>query len=255
MPLRYTAPGRYRIVPETTEGDMPLAGLLFDKDGTLVDLQATWGRATHRVMQRLSGGDAAAVARLAAAMHYDLETQRFRPTSPLIGGSPDELRDAWGLALGRLHDPSLLDDLNEAFAVETLASLTPVGDPAAVLRTLRQRGLRLGLATNDAEANARQQLQQLGLDAHLDFVAGYDSGHGGKPEPGMVLAFAASLGVPPAQVALVGDTPHDMAAARTAGAVAIAVLSGPIGRAVLAPMADHVIGSIADLPSLMATLA
>lgn len=233
---------------------MELAGVLFDKDGTLVDFDATWGRATHAVMQRLSGGDAAAVARLAAAMHYEVDAQRFRSTSPLIGGSPDELRNAWGTALGRLDDPSLLDDLNEAFAIETLAALTPVGDPAAVLRVLQERGLRLGLATNDAEANARQQLGRLGLDAHLDFVAGYDSGHGGKPGPGMVLAFAASLGVPPAQVALVGDTPHDMAAARAAGAVAIAVLSGPIGRAVLDPMADHVVDSIADLPALLATL-
>lgn len=232
-----------------------LAGLLFDKDGTLVDFHATWGRATHAVMQRLSGGEAAVVARLAAAMHYELDAQRFRSTSPLIGGSPDELHEAWGVALGRLDDPSLLDDLNEAFAVETLATLTPVGDPAAVLRTLRERGLRLGLATNDAEANARQQLDRLGLDAYLDFVAGYNSGHGGKPGPGMVLAFAASLGVPPGKVALVGDTPHDMAAARAAGAVAIAVLSGPIGLAVLQPLADYVIDSIADLPALLAAPA
>lgn len=234
---------------------MRLAGVLFDKDGTLVDFHATWGRATHAVMQRLSGGDVGKVARLAAAMHYELDAQRFRPTSPLIGGSPDDLHEAWGAALGRLDDPSLLDDLNEAFAVETLAALTPVGDPTAVLRLLRERGFRLGLATNDAEANARQQLHRLGLDAHLDFVAGYDSGHGGKPGPGMVLAFATSVGVPPEQVALVGDTPHDMAAARAAGAVAIAVLSGPIGRAVLRPLADHVIDSIADLPAFLATLA
>lgn len=234
---------------------MPLAGLLFDKDGTLVDIQATWGRATSVVLQRLTGGDAAAVASIAAAMHYEIDAQRFRSTSPLIGGATDELRDAWGTALGRLDDPTLLDDLNQAFAVETLAALTPVGDPLAVLRHLQARGLRLGLATNDAEANARQHLERLGLDAHLDFVAGYDSGHGGKPGPGMVLAFAASLGVPPGQVALVGDTPHDMTAARAAGAVAIAVLSGPIGRAVLEPMADHVIGSIADLPALVEALA
>lgn len=233
---------------------MPLAGVLFDKDGTLVDFHATWGRATHAVMTRLSRGDAAAVARLAEAMHYEIDTQRVRSTSPLIGGSSAELEAAWGLALGRVDDPGLIDDLNEAFAVETLASLTPVGDPAAVLRALRARGLRLGLATNDAEANARQQLEMLGLDGHLDFVAGYDSGHGGKPEPGMVLAFAAALGVAPAQVALVGDTPHDMGAARAAGAIAVAVLSGPVGRAVLEPMADHVIDSIADLPALVDTL-
>lgn len=234
---------------------MPLAGILFDKDGTLVDFHATWGRATHAVMTRLSRGDSAALARLADAMHYELDAQRFRATSPLIGGSPAALEAAWALALGRVGDPALVEELNDAFAVETLARSTPIGDPVAVLDALRGRGLRLGLATNDAEASARQQLRKLGLDAHLDFIAGYDSGHGGKPEPGMVLAFAAALGVSPAAVALVGDTPHDMAAARAAGAVAVAVLSGPVGRAVLEPIADHVIDSVADLPALVDALS
>lgn len=234
---------------------MPLAGLLFDKDGTLVDFDRTWGAAAFPVMWRMSGGDDASLRRLADAMHYDLDLRRFRPTSPLIGGSPAEILAAWGGALGRLDDATLLAELNALFAAETLASLMPIGDPIVVLDALRDRGFALGLATNDSEASARAQLAALGLDGHMSFVAGYDSGHGGKPEPGMVLAFAAVLGVEPARVALVGDTTHDLRAARAAGALAIAVLSGPATRDVLAPEADHVIDSVADLPDLLAALA
>ncbi len=233
---------------------MPLAGLLFDKDGTLVDLDRMWGEAAGPVMRRISGGDEAAFRRLAEAMHYEIEARRFRPSSPLIGGSFAELLASWGEALRRPGDRALLDEMSELFAAETLRALMPIGDPVAVLDALRDRGLVLGLATNDTEASARAQLAALGLDGHMRFVAGYDSGHGGKPEPGMVLAFAALLGVAPDRVALVGDTLHDMRAARAAGAVAIAVLSGPATRAILEPSADHVIGSIADLPDLVATL-
>ncbi len=234
---------------------MPLAGILFDKDGTLVDFDRTWGTATYPVMHRLSGGDAAIVERLAAAMHYDIEARRFHPTSPLIAGSAAQILLAWASVLGRLGDPTLIAEINDLFAAETLLSLMPIGDPVAVLDGLRARGIKLGLATNDAEANARAQLAALGLDGHMDFVAGYDSGHGGKPEPGMVLAFAAMLGVTPDRVALVGDTTHDLLAARAAGAMAIAVLSGPADRSTLEPHADHVLGSIADLPALLARLA
>lgn len=233
---------------------MALAGILFDKDGTLVDFDRTWGVAAHPVMHRMGGGDEAVVRRLADAMHYEVEARRFRPTSPLIGGSPAEILAAWGGALGRSTDASLLAELNDLFAAETLAALMPVGDPRAVLDTLRDRGFALGLATNDGEASARAQLAALGLDGHMTFVAGYDSGHGGKPEPGMVLAFAAVLGVEPARVALVGDTTHDLRAARAAGAVAVAVLSGPATRDALAPYADHVIDSVAELPDLLAGL-
>lgn len=229
----------------------PLAGVLFDKDGTLVDFDLTWGRAGHAVMLHLGRGDAAAVARLVEAMHYDVAGQRFAPTSPLIAGAPDTYVHLWAEALGRAGDPAMLDELNSAFTEATLRSLAPIGDPDAVLRALKARGLSLGLATNDGEASARRQLAALGLDAHMDFVAGYDTGHGGKPDPGMVLAFARALGVAPGRVAMVGDSPLDLVAARSAGAVAVAVLSGPAPRGELEHLADHVLDGIEGLPALV----
>jgi phosphoglycolate phosphatase len=44
-------------------------------------------------------------------------------------------------------------------------------------------------------------------------------------------------------------------AARAAGALAIAVLSGPLGRDALAPLADHIVADVAALPALLAELA
>ena len=233
----------------------PIAGLLFDKDGTLVDFDLTWGRAGHDVMQRLGAGDPAAVARLVEAMHYDVDTQRFAPSSPLIAGAPDSYVHLWAAALGRPDDAAMLSDLNAAFTEATFRWLAPIGQPEAVLAALKERGLRLGLATNDGEASARRQLAALGLDAHLDFIAGYDSGHGGKPGPGMVTAFAAAIDVMPHQVAVVGDSAYDLLAARAAGAVGVAVLTGPAGRDELGPLADHVIDGIEDLPALLDRLA
>lgn len=85
-------------------------------------------------------------------------------------------------------------------------------------------------------------------------MAGYDSGHGAKPQPGMVTAFAAHLGVAPSRIAMVGDSPYDLVAARAAGAVSVAVLSGPLGpaaRDTMAPLADYILDSVADLPALL----
>jgi phosphoglycolate phosphatase len=70
----------------------------------------------------------------------------------------------------------------------------------------------------------------------------------------MVVAFARQLGVAPARVAMVGDSRHDLEAARAAGALAVAVLSGPADRAALAPLADHIVDDIAALPGLFAEL-
>ena len=233
---------------------MPLKAILFDKDGTLLDFDLTWGQAGFHVMKTMARGDEGNFNRLLEVTHYDLESRRYLPTSTMVAGSLDEIGPLWAGALNRKDLSAVgreIDDLFMALAPEYLVQLD---DPLAILSGLAAKGYRLGIATNDSEAAALQQAEIMGLVPHLDFIVGHDSGHGRKPEPGMVEAFARHTGHAAHEVALVGDSTHDLHAARAAGAVAIAVLSGPASRAELEPHADHVIASIADLPALVAGL-
>ncbi len=234
---------------------VPLKGILFDKDGTLIDFDKTWGPAAFEVMRILTGGDEAQFMRLAEANHFIIEERRFLRTSPLVAGSSESYGALWAQVLERSNLPALKTEMDELFKHWGLQMLSPIGEPLAVIAELARDGYRLGIATNDAEASAIVQAEAMGLVPHMDFVVGYDSGHGGKPEPGMVLAFAEKLGVTPAEVALVGDSTHDLHAARAAGAVAIAVLTGPAPREELEPHADHVVASIAELPAYLRKLA
>ena len=63
---------------------MPIRAILFDKDGTLVDFQRTWGPATHEVLTKLCNGDTAAFERLAAASLYDAKERLLLPGSPIV---------------------------------------------------------------------------------------------------------------------------------------------------------------------------
>jgi phosphoglycolate phosphatase len=228
-----------------------LKGILFDKDGTLIDFDRTWGPAAYDAMQALAQGDEALMARLVEVNHYIEEERRFLPTSPMVAGSSASYGPIWAEILGRADHAALFQEMDTLLREAGLRSLSPIGQPVSVLQELIGLGFRLGIATNDAEASALAQLDALHLIPHLDFIVGYDSGHGAKPEPGMVLAFARALGVEPSEVALVGDSVHDLTAARAAGAVGIAVLTGPAPQHELAPHADHVLASIAELPDLL----
>jgi phosphoglycolate phosphatase len=231
-----------------------LRAILFDKDGTLIDFDATWGPAAYEVMRALAGDDERAFAELVRVSEYILEERRFLPTSPLVAGSSASYGPLWAEALKRPPTADFYREMDALFGYWGLRSLSPIGRPAELAHALAAGGYRLGIATNDAESSGRAQAEALGLMAHLDFIAGYDSGFGGKPHPGMVLAFAAHCAVAPHEVALVGDSLHDLEAARAAGAVGIAVLTGPLGhraRTELEPHADHVIASIDDLPALL----
>lgn len=224
---------------------MEIRGIVFDKDGTLFDFQATWAVWCRAVLAEESRGDAALAARMAEALGFDLERGLFRPDSMVVGHTSGEVAAEILRFLPGEDHAALLARL-DARAAE--APQQPMGDLAGVLGALRARGLRIGLATNDSEGPARAHLHDAGVTGAFDFIAGFDSGHGGKPEPGQLLAFAAAAGLEPAACAMVGDSLHDLRAGRAAGMVTVGVLSGLAPAEVLAPMADAVLGSIADLP-------
>ena len=224
----------------------PIRAILFDKDGTLVDFQRTWGPATEAVMRRLADGSRAAYERLVVASRFVEAEQRFLPDSPLIAEPTSVYGVLWATALGRPASAEFFAEIDQLLCDATTRHLAAIGDPRALLTSLAARGYRLGMITNDAEITARAHLRKLGLDKYLEFVAGYDSGFGAKPDPGPVLAFAQAVGVAPSETAVVGDSVLDLAAARAAGAIAIGVLTGPAPAAVLAPHADAVFTSPAE---------
>jgi phosphoglycolate phosphatase len=229
-----------------------IAGILFDKDGTLIDFRGTWDGWARDLIAEATGDDAAAAARLAAAMRFDLETGGFAPDSPIIAGTAEEAAALVAAGLGR-------DDVDavERWIADRAkdAQMAPVVPLAPLCDRLRAAGHALGVATNDAEAVAHANLASLGLTAAFDFVAGFDSGHGGKPGPGMVTAFCAAMDLPPAACVMVGDSPHDLLAGRAAGARTVAVLTGISGAADLAPLADAVLPDIGHLPDWLGLAA
>ncbi len=226
-----------------------ISGILFDKDGTLFDFQATWGIFTAALVHDLSDGNDDRALTLAAALGYDLGTGRFAPDSPVIAHTPEEIALALLPYLPGKTMASLVSQMNAMSAAAALVPATPL---APLMRHLRGQGIRLGVATNDAEAAARAQLTSIGVGEMFDFVAGFDSGHGGKPHPGMLLAFAHQFALDPAQVVMVGDSHHDLVAGRAAGMRTIAVLSGIATAADLAPLAETVLPDIGHLPDWLA---
>jgi phosphoglycolate phosphatase len=219
-----------------------ITAAIFDKDGTLFDFRESWGGWTARLIEALCalGADQGTLAQL---LGFDLATKTFAPDSVVIAATTYEIAERIAPATSQDFATvyRLMNDLAET------APMVPAVDLDLILRGLKQRGLVIGLATNDTEVPAHAQLDRAGVLDLFDFVAGCDSGWGGKPAPGQLNAFVAKFGLDPRWVAMVGDSKHDLEAARSAGMRAVAVLTGIATHDDLAPYADVVLQDISQL--------
>lgn len=228
---------------------MSIEAIVFDKDGTLFDFAATWEAWAEAFLLRATGQDRPRAQAIGAEIGFDLAARRFAPDSVVIAGTPAEVADALEHHFPQLTRPALIGMLNEEAELAPQIEAVPL---APFLDGLRAQGLRLGVATNDAEAPARAHLLAARVLDRFDFVAGFDSGHGAKPEPGPLLAFCAAVDVDPARALMVGDSTHDLHAGRAAGMRTLGVLTGMAGAEELAPHADAVLPDIGHIPAWLA---
>lgn len=220
-------------------------GLVFDKDGTLFDFRLAWGPWVRRVIAALAP-DPDTATQMADILGFNLTTGQFAANSVVIAATVEDSARLLLTCLPGTDLQTLAAHLNRLAMDVSLSETVPL---VPLLALLRARGIKIGLATNDTEAPARAHLQSAGIDDLFDFIAGYDSGFGGKPGPGMLNAFLHQTGFSADRVAMVGDSTHDLAAGRAAGMRTVAVLTGVATHQELAPFADVVLADIGALPA------
>ena len=230
---------------------MAIKAILFDKDGTLLDFNGTFAPATAKVLRELANGDEILARDMAEAVEFDIESHVIGPQSVLVAGSLENISQVLMPVANNRDFASFNARVDALYIKHSIESLKGFDILVPTLDSLKVMKLPMGIATNDSESGAHCHLGKLGVIDRFCFIAGYDSGHGEKPGPGMVLAYAEYLGLEPSQVAMVGDSVHDLLAGRAAGATAVAVTSGPAVADDLRAHADHVLADISALPGLV----
>ncbi|MGB0658576.1 MAG: HAD family hydrolase [Mangrovicoccus sp.] len=223
-----------------------ITAVLFDKDGTLFDYHASWSGWARRLFLELSEGDLDKARTMGAATGYDMDQKRFAEDSVLIAATPGEIAHALLPFVPGATPASLINRMNLLSAQAGQVEAAPLNE---LLTELRSRNLILGVVTNDALQPTLAHLEASEVLPLFHEVIGCDSGFGAKPQPGQINEIVDRHQLTPSRVVMVGDSPHDLIAARAAGCLAVGVLTGMAPRRQLAPLADVVLRSIADLPA------
>ena len=182
----------------------PLQAVLFDLDGTLFDSE----RQEILTMRRLFCDD--------VGLEMDEE----------------EIAEYIGVPSREVLEQLTPDRVEELLAVwldyqgEFLVNSQLFPGVLETLQSLSQSGLGLGVVTGQNKPELEATRRHIGIDALIDVWVSADDASFPKPHPAPVRLALATLGCPPDQAVMIGDTRFDMEAGRGAGTLLGAALWG-----------------------------
>ncbi len=234
---------------------MSIRGILFDKDGTLIEVNDTWVPIYRQIVQEQFGVDIDGAETLMEQVGFDRTTGRFKANSILAAGTTRDLVANWWPDLDDQGQREKVRMLDHDYAHLVKSSLKPLLDLEPVFMELKAMGMVLGVGTNDSHVSARNHMAHIGVVEHFADIIAADTVDVPKPSGNMIRRFAEVTGLAVHEIAMVGDNSHDMEEARNGGAgLAIAVLTGNAEAHHIEHLADHTIPSVADLPRLLRSL-
>jgi HAD superfamily hydrolase (TIGR01509 family) len=186
-----------------------IKGVILDVDGTLVDSNTAHAHAWQEAL---------------AERGIDVPLEQLRRR---IGMGGDKLLpQVSGITEDSPEGKALSKRRGEIFQQHYLPSLRPTPGAPELLRHLKAKGLRLVVASSAKKDELETLLRVCGADRVVEDRTSSDDAEESKPDPDIVHAALADLGLPPAEVMMLGDTPYDVEAANRAGVAIIALRCG-----------------------------
>ncbi len=122
---------------------------------------------------------------------------------------------------------------------------------AEMIAAVRERGVPMGIVSSKARVAAQPTFDRFGLDDGMATVVLHDDTPRHKPLPDPLLFAAARVGVSPAACWYLGDSTHDMEAARAAGMTAVGAAWGPYPAETITALTHVVAITPADVVALL----
>lgn len=218
--------------------------VLFDKDGTLIDIHFYWAsmirlRARHlrKILFPTRADFEAVQAHIESAMGIDHASGRIRPEGP-VGVKPRPFNVAVtrgalldvGIEVSADRIESLFAEVDSATGDDLLPLLRLLPGVSVLLEVLEHNGVAMGIVSTDITTRAEKAMDVLGLSRYFRFVIGGDAVLRSKPAPDLVETALSKGAYRREDTVVIGDHPVDIRMGFAAGVGAsIGVLTGLSG--------------------------
>ena len=235
--------------------------ILFDKDGTFIDLHYFWGKITElrvkEILQRYNLSNAY-FGSLCMFLGYDCFSKKMLPDGitalysrvKIIELLIEELKK-YDLELILSELENLFDDVTMEFNKNLVKYVRPIDDAIEFIKTIKKMGLKSGIVTADSLVTTNLIIKNFGWESLFDVVIGRESSKETK-ESGIPVKIAVEqLGANPDSVVMIGDAPTDYIAAKNAGIdKTILVSTGQVDFEDLLKNTSFVVNSLSEIKTL-----
>ncbi|MFL7839989.1 MAG: HAD family hydrolase [Candidatus Promineifilaceae bacterium] len=233
---------------------------VFDKDGTLIDFEPAWGQRIRDwiacIVEMADGNESLSKA-LFHTIGYEPVKREVAIDGPILAASGNTMQILAATVLYQelglpWHEAEniALDSLKAIFSTPlTDKEIRPLGDVKGTVTRLREAGIMVVVATADNRAIAEHCLNVLDIRQEVSLLICGDDPLPQKPKREVLGHIAQELETAPERILMVGDTINDMLTGRNGNAAGCIAISpnNTNGAEVLAPFADTILTTIADL--------
>lgn len=235
---------------------MKIKGILFDKDGTLLEFNKTWRPIANQVVNEVAK-KYGIKNKVELAQAIGVFKDMIDSKSSLSSGTNKDvamdmlavIKSIDGVSNKEINLDEYIQWSTDLFnRVAATLPFYPVVGGLDTIKQLKESGYYIGLSTADSVENAKLFLNKTGLDIYFDYIGADDGIINPKPAKDYMNNFCKLYSLKPEEVAVVGDTITDMDFGINSGAgLIVGVLSGTGTRALLSNKAHLVLDSINNL--------
>jgi HAD superfamily hydrolase (TIGR01549 family) len=231
-----------------------IKGILFDKDGTLIDF-SLWRDAGINTIKSILDEYNLSNDKLDKELQraIGIKENGVEPFGALAYSSHEDLAYELHFILNKHVEIDLnkfkvhVGELLRKEVLKDNVEFKEIVDIRKLYEYLSSNNIKMGMATADTKQSAMHMINSLNLNDCFDFVGAYDGTMKRKPHNDMCMRFCSMYGLKPNEVAIVGDSYSDMLFAINSGATGVGVLSGVSSKINLKDVANVIVPSVESL--------